>query len=288
LSRQTIKILIMKKILIPTDLSILGQFAYDLAAIIASKTGATIDLLSIVPGPQEAIYDDMHVLRNDEGEDYSEWFFKKEEMSRQLENWVKDKPFINSYLVKIGRIEEDIVYYAENNAIDLIVMGTDGATGLKQLFHGSHTEKISNTSAVPVLSLKCDRSNLDLNEIVLAGDFQDEIKMDLSVLKSIQTAFHSKIVLLRINTTSDFDTDSNILNHMKAFVELNGLTNVDFSIYNGTSVEAGIVEFCNENRIDLIALGTHQYKGIRKLFRQNISEDIVNHIYHPILTFPIR
>ncbi len=136
--------------------------------------------------------------------------------------------------------------------------------------------------------MKCDRSDLKLDKIVLASDFQDSKKIDLNVLKTIQDAFNSTLVLLRINTTHDFESQDLTQKHMTKFVELNELSNVEFSTFNALSVEEGLVAFCDENNIDLIALGTHQKKAIFKLFRENISDDVINHIYHPVLSFPIR
>lgn len=278
----------MKKILIPTDLSHLADFAYAIASIIAEKTNASIEVLSIVSGPQDAIYDKEDHLKNDEGEDYTKWYAQKEKVEKELSNWVNTKNNISKHSVKIGRIENDILHYANKNQIDLIIMGTHGAAGLKQLMYGSHTEHIANKSAIPVLSLKCDRSDLDLNEFVLVSDFHDIKKVDLNVLKSIQNAFNSKLVLLRINTPHDFEAQNITHANMQKFAELNDLKNIEFSIFNALTIEEGIVAFCDQNEIDLIALGTHQKKGIIKLFRENISEDVINHIYHPILSFPLK
>ena len=53
------------------------------------------------------------------------------------------------------------------------------------------------------------------------------------------------------------------------------------------SVEKGIVNFSGETGIDFVAIGTHQRSGLSRLFKHSISEDIVNHVWQPILTFPV-
>jgi nucleotide-binding universal stress UspA family protein len=49
---------------------------------------------------------------------------------------------------------QSIQNYVEDNAVDLVVMGTHGRTGLDRYLLGSVTEKLVRTSPVPVLSVR--------------------------------------------------------------------------------------------------------------------------------------
>ena len=277
----------MKKILIPTDFSDLGNFAFDIANLLAKKTGATIDAISVVPGPQGAFYNKKGALLNDEGNDYSEWYTRLNTNEEKMKNWVADKNSIINTNCTIGPIDKCIIDYAENNGIDLIVMGTEGLFNKSMWSKGSHTEYITNHTSIPVLSLKCDRSDLDLKEFVFLSDFLENVKIDLDIVKSIQEVFNSKILLLKIKQPGAKRTEAQIMNDMQAFAATNDLSNYEMHIYHDPTVEAGLGKFCAERNIDMIVLGTHQGKGFSKLFRRSISDDIVNHLYHPILTFPI-
>ena len=53
-----------------------------------------------------------------------------------------------------GRPAEEILEYAEENNIGLIIMGTQGLTGLKKFLIGSVTEKVLRHSKVPVMIVK--------------------------------------------------------------------------------------------------------------------------------------
>lgn len=278
----------MKKILIPTDLSSLGDYAYGLASVIASATGAKIEILSVVPGPRGAFYDDSGQLTNDEGFDYSEWDVKVKANAAKIESWISDKADISDYKVCIGNVDETILSYSEKNAIDLIVMGTEGLFEKSIWNKGSHAEYISNHSAIPILSLKCDRHNIDLSKILLVSDFRNEEKANLEVVKAIQHAYNSKLVLLHVKTNNSNRTDDEIADDIMDFSKTNELVNYSMHIYSDDSVEAGIAKFSAENDIDLIVLGSHQGFGISKLFKGSISDDVVNHLYHPILTYPLN
>ncbi|PHN06033.1 universal stress protein [Flavilitoribacter nigricans] len=277
----------MKKILLPTDGTELGDYAYELAHKIAQKTKASIEVLTVVPAPAGAIFDPDGRLRNDEGEDFSDFYEEKVAVEERLERWIEDKPDIRYTNVRIGHIEEDILQYVKNNQVDLVVMGTKGAHGMNEFIRGSHTGHIVNASPVPVLCLKCDRSGMLIHDILLLSDFEEVEQLDLGILKDLLYAFDAELHLLRVNTPKHFATTRQVKRNMERFVELNGLDKVRFHIYDEESIEQGITNFSLENRVDIVAIGTHQRKGFDRLFKHSVSEDIVNHLMQPVLTFRV-
>lgn len=56
-------------------------------------------------------------------------------------------------LVEAGKPATDIVEYAENEACDLIVMGTHGRSGVDRILLGSVAERVVRSSTVPVLTV---------------------------------------------------------------------------------------------------------------------------------------
>jgi nucleotide-binding universal stress UspA family protein len=205
-----------------------------------------------------------------------------------MKDWIAAKPDIVDSICTIGSVDNSILHYSESNEIDLIVMGTEGLFRKSLWSKGSHTEYITNHSEIPVLSLKRDRSNINFKGIVLASDFLECEKFDLSILKDIQKAYDSKMLLLKINTPRQHRTYEQVMADMEAFAVINDLQNYSKYIYTDSSVESGLGKFSAEHDIDLIALGTHLGYGFSKLFSGSISDDVVNHLIHPILTFPLK
>jgi nucleotide-binding universal stress UspA family protein len=281
-----IKTFLMKKILLPVDGSQLGDFAYQMAKKIAEKTKASITVLSIVPAPADAFFDADGRIKDDEGEDLSSFIKAKESLEIQIQNWVADKPFIHDAIVKIGRVNKDIVHLANTGGFDMVVMGTSGAHGLDEWLRNSHTAKVVRDSIVPVLSLKCDRSELKIKDILLVGDFEGDENLELQAVKKICKAFDAKIHLLKINTARHFQSQRQIMPKMEAFAQRHDLSNFEIHIYNDESVEKGIMHFSEDSGIDFVVMGHHQQKGLSRLFRHDISEDVVNHLWQPIMTFP--
>lgn len=277
----------MKKILLPTDGSELGNYAYDLAHRIAQPTEAEIHVICIVPAPAEAVFDSKGNIKDDEGEDLHELEDRQVNWQKKLDDWVSDKPDITQAKVKIGRVDEDILRYVEEESIDLVVMGTSGAVGWQEWTRGSHAQHLANQSPVPILSLKCDRSGYEIKDLLLVSNFQEEGVVNLEVFKIMQQAFSAKIHLLRINTARDFQSNREVTKHMQVFSETNGLQDVAYHVYCDETVEKGIANFSAETGIDFVAIGTHQRTSVSKLFKHSVSDDVINHIWAPVLVFPV-
>lgn len=277
----------MKKILIPTDGSALADYAYDIAHRIAKKTGAEIYALSVVTAPSGVLFDHDGNMKTDGAEDLSALVSQQKEAQSALEKWVLNKPDVKIAKAKIGHINQNILQYIKEEAVDLVVMGTTGASGLEEWIHGSHAEVIVRNAPVPVLSLKCDRSGDPIKDIVLLSDFRRKKEMDLTSVKILQKVFDANLHLLKVNTLQDFESHHQVESDMKEFTKLQQLGNVKFHVYCDDTIEKGILNFSTDTGMDFIAIGTNQRKGFSRLFKQSISEGLVNHLWQPILTFPI-
>ncbi|WP_238477105.1 universal stress protein [Natranaeroarchaeum sulfidigenes] len=62
-------------------------------------------------------------------------------------------------IVRVGKPHQVIVGYANNNDIDLVVMGTHGRTGVDRYLLGSVTEKVLRTSDAPVVTVRRDSAD---------------------------------------------------------------------------------------------------------------------------------
>ncbi len=277
----------MKKILIPTDFSDLGDYAYDLANKISASTNAEIHILSVVPATPDVLFDKDGNAIDDVGIDLSKLKGEEKAATEKLLKWWKGKENIKIGKVKIGLVEDDILRYVKENEIDLIVMGTTGSHGLDEFLRGSHAGHISMQAPVPVLSLKCDRSEMEVKDLLFVCDFHEPEKLDLSMLKTLQDVFDAKLNFLKINTKHDFDSQRKIVSKMKEFADLNDMGDVYFHVYCDDNVEQGIVNFCEDTGIDFVTIGTHQRGELSRLFKKSISNQIVKHIWQPVLTFPI-
>lgn len=278
----------MKKILIPVDFSDVSKFGIDIAKKIAKTSNVELHLLNIISLPSHILLDKNGELVEDGEMDIQALKLLKIEAELKMRNLLDS---LADYEVKscicFGHLNEETIKYANNNTIDLIVMGTRGSTGIKEYITGSNAEYVAMHATAPVFTVKCDRSEMQIKSLVFTNSFKSEINTFPEIIKNIQEAFNAEIHLLRVNTPNTFMSDDEVLVNMKKFVDKYKLIDVKYAVINDKEVESGIEKYCLFNNVDVISIGSRQRTGVNKLINGCISADLVNHVFKPIITYKI-
>lgn len=273
----------MKRILVPTDFSIQAENALQVAAQMAAKFDSEIYLLHSMEVP-------LHLANSgDSGSLPEALYFIK--LAEKRFNEILKKPYLQDITINEtighGEIYNDIREAVKKNKIDLIVMGSHGASGFKEMFIGSNTEKVVRTSDIPVLVIKNHHKNFVINDFVFATDFSKECLKPLAEAQRFAKAVGAKMHLLMVNTPSGFKTSAEARSIMEKFIRDIKTKNYTLNIYNDTSVEKGVLNFAKETNAQLVGMSTHGRKGLSHFFNGSISEDMVNHANMPVITFKI-
>ncbi len=281
----------MKTILVPTDFSDPATYALDLAYDIAKKSGAAIKLLNVVEAPHGSSFNSMGEVNTGDGTDSLFFMQLVKGVRQRLLEIDEDPKYADVSLdgfVEVGNPYENIARTIADHNVDLVVIGTQGASGLEEIFVGSNTEKVVRYVDCPVLAVKEPVQSDVIKNIVLATNLRDDHQALVKELVKIQTIFDATIHIVRVNTPSSFENDRYYKAEMEKFVEQYGLTNYTLNVYNDSDEEDGIIYFAEQIDADLIAIGTHGRSGISRLLSGSIAEDVVNHAKRPVWTFKLK
>ena len=150
--------MIWKTILVPHDFSSSANHAVAIARDEAKAHGAKMILLHVIDLPG-SIKPETVIVPDETGapinvKDYA--VKQAEEHLADLAARVAKDGVTASTFIRVGKPEDEIVKFAEENKIDLIAMGTHGRTGLAHLLVGSVAERVVRTSKCPVLTIRSD------------------------------------------------------------------------------------------------------------------------------------
>jgi len=137
----------IKKMLVPVDFSDNSKKILDAAVGLAGKCGASISVVFVVQS----------------FDDYSGFFVPhmpiakfEEEMVQgaeaKMENFLEGYDGVNAKILS-GDVAGEIIRYAEEQGMDMIVMGTHGYKGLEKVMFGSVADKVVKTAPCPVLTI---------------------------------------------------------------------------------------------------------------------------------------
>ena len=275
----------MKKIIVPVDFSEHSEFALETAAILAKKHNAEIVALHMLELSNA-------ILTSTETSTETLFFLKLAE--KRFEDFLS-KDYLNGVtvipMVKHFKVFSEVNEVAKEQNADLIVMGSHGASGLKELLVGSNTEKVVRYSDIPVLVIKHSPILTDFENVIFACDFSvDAVKPYINAstfFKSINTKMHLVYVNLPDNRfKSSTEIEKRVADFLKtAEGNLDNLNQVAY--VNDYSIEKGILNYANVVGADLVAVATHGRTGLVHFFEGSISEDIANHSALPVMTFKI-
>lgn len=135
----------IRHILAPTDFSESSKQATDYAFALAQRFGATLSLLHVIEPP---VYSIRLYLPLEELEQHA-----RQELARLLPEAEAAHVEVTR-LVELGPPYQKIVEMAAAEKVDLIVMATQGRTGLSHLVLGSVAERVVRLALCPVLTLR--------------------------------------------------------------------------------------------------------------------------------------
>jgi nucleotide-binding universal stress UspA family protein len=275
----------MKRILVPTDFSECALPAIDFASNLARKTNGEIYLLHVIEGATDV--DTTSSIGAGGWASASDTLTvpymieRLKLIKRKMKTLIKETKLYG--LNVFDEIETGEPYHKINDAAekynaDIIIMGTHGASGWKELIAGSTAEKVVQHSNRPVL---CIKNNFTVNpsRIVFASDFSVEAGKIFRQVNSFASIFNSSVHLLNVADEDIGESERRIRYFLEKYH-----ADYSYTVYPDDNTEKGILNFAQDTNADLIAIGTHGRKGLSRFFNPSVSERLINHSFLPVLT----
>jgi len=272
----------MKTILVPTDFSDHALFALKVAASIARKINAKINLVHVYNLPSAGF----------------EQYYYYAKFYREIKTGAEDQitklsrlDFLKGIDVEKHLVTDMLMWEIAKSKrfknSDLIVIGSHGTSGFSKVFIGSNTEKIVRLAVSPVLTIKNEFEDFVIKKMVFASNFFEESYQIFEKIKFFADLYNAHIYLLKVITPKEFEPTPVSQKLVNSFIKKFDLKNYSVNIYNSQNVESGILEFSNEVNADLIAIETHGRTGFAHLINGSLAEDIVKHEAKPVLSIKI-
>lgn len=146
----------VSKILYPTDFSDPSACALNYAAEMAEKFDAELIMLHVLLDESQMVsfYLPQLTIKNLSKD-------MEEGARAKMEEFIKETGVLDgiSYTTEMvkGIADDEIIKYAKENDVDMIIIGTHGRTGLEHVIFGSTAEKVVRSAPCPVLTVHCKK-----------------------------------------------------------------------------------------------------------------------------------
>lgn len=282
----------MKRILVPTDFSDTALKALVYAAELALKSGGTVTLLHVIAP------DENRVWRPHATEDeYTERFIS--EQQKKLDavwvNMMHEYPDLTVITdVKQGLVQQTILAYAEEYYMDLVVMGTTGASGFKKILMGSVTADLIGKLRVPLLAVPVSFEMKEPQRILLATNQFDLDENVIDQVVKIAEYFAAQVHVVVFVDSDDARPEDFIYDGRKLESFVSHLRKkfpaIVFvpQLLDGHEFEQSLEQYFADQDIDLVVMISHQKSFFERIAGKSVTKQMAFHTTIPLLSLPAR
>ncbi len=169
--------------------------------------------------------------------------------------------------------------------IDLIVMGTQGASGVKEIFLGTNTVHVIRKSKVPVLVIPSGYSYQGIKHVLFTADYiSDYDRNQLYVAIEIAKMYDAEITVLHIKEEYDL-TKAQEENKALLGLYLAQIPHV-FKEERGTYMPEAIIDYLDRNDYELLVMMNRKHSFFERMMKRQHVDQVGFHVQIPFLVIP--
>lgn len=278
----------LKNILFPTDFSEASEAALPFAFTLARMYGSTLQVAHV-------IHPELHrqiALAPLPDQDDRAW-----EDARHRLNWFVDDATLQGIpcrsLLAAGDIAEVIPAFIRDHAIDMVVVGTHGRTGVSKMMMGSGAERIYRSASCPVLTIgpRVHNGGWKLRRILCPVDATENPEPALRYALSLAEENQAELIVMQsvpmVPWQHRDEVEKQTWRRLRRLVpaQANDWCTPQFVVRWEYSPEA-ILEAAVEREADLIVIGVRKSRaaGLSSHLPWPIASEVVSRALCPVLT----
>ncbi len=177
------------------------------------------------------------------------------------------------YVCSKNEMREEILNLVSDKQVDLIVMGTQGASNrLEGQLFGTNTSWVVEHAPCPVIAIPGEIKLETLTEIVYASAYLPSDIPNLAILSQIAQAFGATVTIIHIAKEESDETLKALESFENRVKAVTGMADVYFKLLKGSNVEKRLEQYLDETYIDLLVMSAQRRDLADKLFGKSITK----------------
>jgi nucleotide-binding universal stress UspA family protein len=173
-----------------------------------------------------------------------------------------------------GGVDDAVRHFLRSNQVDMVVMGTTGASGLKGKLFGSNASSLIQNIKTPLLVVPHNAKIKDPTRIGISTDLKIAMTDEIyNPIRKIALAFGSKINFFNV---SDVYKEDQLISMEESF-------GMDIDFIYGHDIEESIKEYLDEVHIDILVFVAEKHSIFHKIFKPSISKTMARELEIPML-----
>ena len=277
---------VMMKILLPTDFSDNSFEAIRYALLVFKDVDTTFYLMHTYTPP---VYHTEYLLEFPAqyglGDTYQQNAQDElEKLKNRLEDQFRNPKHSFITHTAFNTLLNEVSEVVDRHNIDLIVMGTKGATGAKEILFGSNTVHVIKRAQCPVIAIPPHFEYESPKEILFPTDYEIEYDEEkLANFLDIAKMHKSRINVMHVR--SGYDLSKEQETNKKQLESLLGNSSI-FHDMPDNGIIAAVNQFQIKNPMNLLVMIQNKHTFLERLFIEPVIKKIGFHITVPFMVIP--
>lgn len=277
----------MKKILLPTDFSDNAYNAVQYALLLFKNETCVFYILhSYTP----AIYQAEYILHSPGqiglGDIYQVNVMEQlQKLQHRIETDFKNPKHTFKLRAAFNTLVEEISETTAQDKIDLIVMGTQGATGATDIILGTNTVNVIRRTNCPVIAVPSSYKYSKPKSILFPADYEVSYKSkSLKELLDIVEEYAATLHVLHITSPNGFSKRQ--LENKAKLKRILSTINGFFHDEPDQDIITTINNFQSNTKINLLVMIKNKHTFLERLFIEPVIKKIAFHVNIPFMVIP--
>ncbi|WP_047414620.1 universal stress protein [Cellulophaga sp. Hel_I_12] len=276
----------MKRILLPTDFSDNAFEAIRYALLVFKDLKCTFFLLHTYTPP---VYQTEYLLGSPGliglGDVMQETSTNRlEKLKVRLESQYKNTNHTFKIRTAFNTLVNEVIETTEQEEIDMIIMGTTGATGAKEILFGSNAVHVIKKTKRPIIVVPPNFEYEAPKEILFPTDYEIDYKKEaLESLFIIAQQHNSRINVMHVRAGLDLNTLQK--KYKKQLEKLISTMSLFHEMPDNEVINA-INQFQVKNKINLLVMIQNKHTFLERLFIEPVIKKLGFHITVPFMVIP--
>ena len=283
----------MKTLLLSTDFSANATHAAEYGYNLAKQLKADLVLCNAIIIPAEIPQAGMVAWPLEEYD-----FLQKDSTDElgHLKSYLEKKSPVGSfrpdisYLTEPGTVVDVVNSAAAAQKIDMIVMGTHGATGMEQFLLGNHSRNMIDNTTKPLLLVPPSARIAPIKKIAFATDFEQQDDDLASIFQLIPLAKTLNADILITHVYKEENQTPEFKKWLKGFlIDLSDKADyphIYYRLIKHADTETGLGWLCGHGQIDMLAMFHRQHSFFDSLLKGSHTKKMASIISVPLLVIP--
>jgi nucleotide-binding universal stress UspA family protein len=188
---------------------------------------------------------------------------------------------------KYGSVSDACIEFIREKPVDIITMGTHGASGVKKYLFGTNTAEVIKETDNTILVVPENFQYKSFKNILFATDFNDSDIEAITEMAKLAENNNARLIILHVSLQEEYE--ESMLDWFEELVkEKTSYSEINFRLLKEKEVLKSLKKFIREYKIDLLLMSTRKRTFMQHFFEGSLTKQMAFSTDIPMMVYRVE